>query len=75
MNEFEWRRQLRDLRQPQTPQRDLWPSIDAALTRAEHDHQWSEQAPAHSGHGHRAHWLIGTAVTASLLLAFHAAVE
>ncbi len=31
MNEFEWRRQLRDLRQPQLPGRDLWASIDAAL--------------------------------------------
>jgi hypothetical protein len=69
MNEFEWRRQLRDLRQSQTPQRDLWPSIDAALTRAESDHQWSTQAPAHPSHRHRAHWLFGTAVAASLLLA------
>jgi hypothetical protein len=34
MNEFEWHRQLRDLRQPQLPPRDLWPSIDAALHRA-----------------------------------------
>ena len=33
MNEFEWRRQLRDLRQPVMPQHDLWPSIDAALDR------------------------------------------
>ena len=34
MNEFEWHRQLRDLRQPQLPPRDLWPSIDAAIDRA-----------------------------------------
>ncbi|TAM58191.1 MAG: hypothetical protein EPN49_13455 [Rhodanobacter sp.] len=31
MNEFEWRRQLRDLRQPLRPRRDLWTSIEAAL--------------------------------------------
>jgi len=31
MNEFEWRRQLRELQQPIVPQRDLWPRIDAAL--------------------------------------------
>lgn len=69
MNEFEWRRQLRELRQPQIPQRDLWPSIDAALTRAEHDHESSREASAHPRHRRRTHWLIGTAVAASLLLA------
>lgn len=31
MNEFEWRRQLRDLQQPIAPPRNLWPRIDAAL--------------------------------------------
>lgn len=31
MNEFEWRRQLRQLRQPTTPRRDLWRSIESAL--------------------------------------------
>lgn len=31
MNEFEWRRQLRDLQQPVAPRRDLWPAIEAAL--------------------------------------------
>lgn len=34
MNEFEWRRQLRALRQPVAPQRDLWHAIDAALDAA-----------------------------------------
>ncbi len=69
MNEFEWRQQLRQLRQPQTPQRDLWPSIDASLTLAEHHRELSKAAPAHSSHRRRAQWLIGAAVTASLLLA------
>ena len=31
MNEFEWHRQLRDLRQPLTPRRDLWTAIEATL--------------------------------------------
>ena len=31
MNEFEWRRQMRDLRAPVAPRRDLWSDIDAAL--------------------------------------------
>ncbi|HUH31178.1 MAG TPA: hypothetical protein VLZ55_07425 [Rhodanobacter sp.] len=31
MNEFEWLRQLRDLRQPQTPQHDLWAAISAVV--------------------------------------------
>lgn len=35
MNEFEWRRQLRNLRQPLAPERDLWVSIAASLDDAE----------------------------------------
>lgn len=35
MNEFEWRRQLRELRQPLVPERDLWTSIEASLDDAE----------------------------------------
>lgn len=35
MNEFEWRRQMRALRQPRVPQRDLWAAIDAALATTE----------------------------------------
>lgn len=31
MNEFEWRRQLRELRQPQAPRRDLWADIERTL--------------------------------------------
>lgn len=31
MNEFEWRRQMRDLREPLAPPPDLWAAIDAAL--------------------------------------------
>jgi hypothetical protein len=31
MNEFEWRQQMRKLREPVAPRRDLWDAIDAAL--------------------------------------------
>lgn len=34
MNEFEWRRQLRELRQPLSPPQDLWARIDQALDAA-----------------------------------------
>ena len=33
MNEFAWRRQLRDLRQPLRPPADLWAAIDARLNQ------------------------------------------
>ncbi len=59
MNEFEWRRQMRELQQPHVPRRDLWPAIDAALDQAVAD------PPA------RATWrrmLAGAAVAGSLLL-------
>lgn len=35
MNEFEWLRQTRALREPVTPRRDLWPELDAALDAAD----------------------------------------
>lgn len=38
MNEFEWRRQLRNLDQPHAPGRDLWASIDAALDQGANPH-------------------------------------
>ncbi|RAO77008.1 hypothetical protein [Dyella jiangningensis] len=34
MNEFEWLRQTRALREPVSPRHDLWPAIDAALDDA-----------------------------------------
>ena len=34
MNEFEWRRQLRELRTPVAPPSDLWTRIDSALEPA-----------------------------------------
>ena len=35
MNEWEWHRQMRALREPVAPQRDLWTQIDAALDAAQ----------------------------------------
>ncbi|WP_243050055.1 hypothetical protein [Dyella sp. RRB7] len=35
MNEFEWLRQTRALREPVTPRRDLWPALDTALDAAD----------------------------------------
>jgi hypothetical protein len=35
MNELEWHRQMRALREPVAPQRDLWTQIDAALDAAQ----------------------------------------
>ena len=60
MNEFEWRRQMRALRQPLAPDRDLWPAIDAVL-----DGPAVEHAPASRRRG----WLMGVGLAASLALA------
>lgn len=60
MNEFEWRRQMRALRQPLAPNRDLWPAIQASL-----DGTPVEQAPT----PRRQRWLLGAGLAASLALA------
>ena len=66
MNEFEWRQQMHGLRQPLTPQRDLWDSINAALDAAEPAQQQSlperQRLP-------RQRWLIAASIAASALLA------
>ncbi|MEO8999535.1 MAG: hypothetical protein ABI227_07300 [Rhodanobacter sp.] len=69
MNEFEWRRQMRGLRQPLTPQRDLWALLDAALDDAERVAAPTIQAsPIHQPR-HRQRWLIAASLAASVLLA------
>ncbi len=65
MNEFEWRRQLRELRQPKMPDRDLWPAIEAALDHAEPAHAGTIRVPP----SRRPRWLLGAALAASLALA------
>lgn len=66
MNEFEWRRQLRDLRQPLTPRRDLWTSIDAALDVAERVD--TAAVPARIQPGNPWRRLLTASLAASLLL-------
>ena len=68
MNEFEWRRQMRDLRQPLTPQRDLWASIDAALEDAERTQAPANLALRESRSTHHRRWLVAASLAASLLL-------
>ncbi|MDE2156223.1 MAG: hypothetical protein KGJ32_10075 [Xanthomonadaceae bacterium] len=69
MNEFEWRRQLRNLRQPLRPQRDLWTSIEAALADAA---PGSPRSPDPSlprlRPPHRRRWLLAAGLAASVLL-------
>jgi anti-sigma-K factor RskA len=66
MNEFEWRRQLRELRQPQSPQHDLWARIDTALDAAALD----ESTPAHNTRApsRRHSWLLMAASLAAVVL-------
>jgi hypothetical protein len=69
MNEFEWRRQLRDLRQPLTPRRDLWASLDAALDDVERmDTPAIQQTSSLHPPRHRWRWLVGASLAASVLL-------
>jgi hypothetical protein len=65
MNEFEWRRQLQELRQPLTPQRDLWTSIEAALADAESS---IPPAPTPDRQPARQWRLIAASLAASVLL-------
>lgn len=68
MNEFEWRRQMRDLRQPLAPRQDLWASIDAALGDAEST--VAGDAPTVTApSGSRRRWLIAASFAASVVLA------
>ncbi|OOG47771.1 hypothetical protein [Rhodanobacter sp. C01] len=66
MNEFEWHRQLRDLRQPLAPQHDLWAAIETAL-----DDVNATRSPATPVHprARPARWVVAASLAASLLLA------
>ncbi|MEO5812478.1 MAG: hypothetical protein ABIU96_14430 [Rhodanobacter sp.] len=74
MNEFEWLRQLRELRQPLPPQRDLWAAISAVVEERGHDDNAASStatAPApvseHAGRVNR--WSVACGLVAALLLA------
>lgn len=62
MNDFEWRRQLRDLRQPHTPRRDLWTGIEQAMGAR------APNAPGASFPS-RAPWFFAAGLAAITLLA------
>ena len=65
MNEFEWRQQMRNLRRPVTPGRDLWDAIDAALERREDD-----AAPTQTTRrAAQRPWLLAAALACVFLLA------
>lgn len=65
MNEFAWRRQLRELRKPKMPERNLWPAIEAALNNADA----ARPSAIEIQPSRRPRWLLGAAVAASLALA------
>ncbi|MFC5582554.1 hypothetical protein [Rhodanobacter terrae] len=69
MNEFEWLRQLRDLRQPLTPRRDLWASLDAALDKVERLDAPAVQALPAPPPRPRQRRLVAASLAASVLLA------
>jgi hypothetical protein len=62
MNEFEWRRQMRELRQPLAPRTDLWARIDAALEDA-------GTTPAVAPRTAHRRWLLAAGMAAVLVLA------
>ncbi|WP_426662559.1 hypothetical protein [Rhodanobacter aciditrophus] len=65
MNEFEWRRQMRDLRRPIAPGRDLWSAIDAALVERDD----SATAAQSARRATRQPWLAAAALAGAFLLA------
>ncbi|TBR40325.1 MULTISPECIES: hypothetical protein [Dyella] len=65
MNEFEWHRQMRALREPVTPQRDLWARIEVAM-----DQPVAEQAPPVAARASRRQgWLLAASFAGISLLA------
>lgn len=64
MNDFEWRRQLRELRQPQAPRRDLWADIERSLDRT----AATEAAPRRAA-ATRTTWLFAAGLAAVTMLA------
>lgn len=65
MNEFEWRQQMRKLRQPVAPQRDLWGAIEQALEQRDA----GTASPQPLRHATRRRWLVAAALAAAFVLA------
>ena len=65
MNDFEWRRQLRDLRQLHAPRRDLWADIERSL-----EHPVPASGPhARMAASSRTAWLFAVGLAAVTVLA------
>jgi len=71
MNEFEWLRQTRALREPVTPRRDLWSGIDTALDTAPP----IVMAPARTRAQKRQAWLLAACFAGMALFAGSIAVQ
>jgi len=65
MNEFEWRQQMRKLREPVAPRRDLWDAIDAALDEHIGDAATSQPLQRTSPKP----WLLAAVLAGAFLLA------
>lgn len=63
MNEFEWHRQMRALREPVSPRRDLWADIEAKLDAAVDTPAAPARAPRHQ------RWLLAASFAGLSLLA------
>ncbi|HET6554352.1 MAG TPA: hypothetical protein VFG49_12525 [Dyella sp.] len=72
MNEFEWLRQTRALREPVSPRRDLWPAIDAALDASS---EASPDVPARRTGQHIQRWLLAASFAGMSLFAGSLAVH
>ncbi len=70
MNEFEWLRQTRALREPVTPSRDLWPAIEAALDPAD-----NATPPLRQRSQRRQAWLLAASFAGLSLFAGSVAVH
>lgn len=69
MNEFEWRRQMRDLRQPLAPRHDLWSAIAGSLEDTGSVHAVSGPMAEVRRRAPRQRWMIAAGVAAAALLA------
>jgi hypothetical protein len=67
MNEFEWRRQMQQLRQPVMPRRDLWPAIDQMLDTEDAQPAMSTPLPRRR-FARRPSWLAAAGLAAVILL-------
>jgi len=66
MNEFEWRRQMRELRQPVAPGDHLWARIDAALDASANR---TDESIAPVATHRRRRWPVVVGMAATLVLA------